>query len=115
MKSDRVYLDHILECLHWIDSHAADGEEVFLRDRKTQSAVLRELQTLAGSSQRLSGSLKASQPSVPWEYIAGFRNVVVHDYLGLDVQRIWQIVERDLQPLRTAILEMKASLECDNA
>ncbi len=115
MKGDQVYLDHMLECLHWIGSHTAEGEDVFLGDRKTQSAVLRELQTLAESSQRLSESLRASQPSVPWEYIAGFRNVVVHDYLGLDLRRIWQIVTRDLPPLRTAVLEMKASLERDSA
>lgn len=115
MKGDRLYLDHILECLDWVDSHTAEGEEVFLRDRKTQSAVLRELQTLSESSQRISGSLKSSQPSVPWEYIAGFRNVVVHDYLGLELQRIWQIVTRDLPPLRTAILAMKQSLEHNDA
>jgi uncharacterized protein with HEPN domain len=79
VKSDLVYLEHMLECLDRVASHTAEGREAFLRDRKTQSAVLRELQTLAESSTQLSHKIKAPQSSVPWEYIAGFRNVVVHD------------------------------------
>ena len=47
MKDDRVYLDHILECVHWIGRFTSDGRDAFFQDRKTQSAVLRELQTLA--------------------------------------------------------------------
>ena len=54
MKSDRIYLDHILECIGWIERFTAEGRETFLQDRKTQSAVLRELQTLAESTERLS-------------------------------------------------------------
>jgi uncharacterized protein with HEPN domain len=47
MKNDQIYLDHILECIGWIESFTAEGREAFFKDRKTQSAVLRELQTLA--------------------------------------------------------------------
>lgn len=115
MKSDRVYLDHIVECLDWVRSHTAEGKDVFLRDRKTQSAVLRELQTLAESSCRLSSEIKATQPSVPWDYIAAFRNVVVHDYLGLDLPRIWQIVEHDLPALRSAVDAMRQGLKDANS
>ena len=47
MKNDQIYLDHILESIGWIESFTAEGREAFFKDRKTQSAVLRELQTLA--------------------------------------------------------------------
>jgi len=86
MKDDRVYLDHVLECIQWIVVYTAEGREAFLSDRKTQSAVLRELQTLAESAQRLSPALKNSHPEVFWQGIAGFRNVLVHDYLGLKLE-----------------------------
>lgn len=76
MKDDRVYLTHISECLEWIDQYTAQGQEAYLRDRKTQSAVLRELQTLAESTQRLSDTLKQKHPEVPWRDIVGFRNVL---------------------------------------
>ncbi len=106
MKDDRVYLQHILECLNAISGYAASGHEAFLRDRKTQKATLRELQELAESTQRLSSSLKERQARVPWTAIAGFRNVLAHDYLGLNLERVWSIVERDLAPLRIAVEAM---------
>jgi len=107
VKDDRIYLEHILECLDWIGSHTAEGRESFMRDRKTQSAVPRELQTMAESTQRLRPALKAAHPSVPWQSIAGFRNLIVHDYLGVSLDWIWGVVEQDLPPLRTAVETMR--------
>jgi uncharacterized protein with HEPN domain len=112
MKNDLDYLGHILECLEWIQRFAAEGREAFFRDRKTQAAVLRELQTLAESTQRLSNSLKNQHPEIPWSNIAGFRNVLVHDYLGINFERVWEIMERDLPHLQAAIKAMRR--EADN-
>ena len=103
MKSDRIYLDHILECISWIIHFTAEGRDLFFKDRKTQSAVLRELQTLAESTERLSDDFKSKHPQIPWENIAGFRNVLVHDYLGIKLDRIWEIIEKDLRLLKTTL------------
>lgn len=103
MKDDRVYLDHILECLVWVDRYVEEGKEAFFLDRKTQSAVLRELQVMAESSQYSSVSLKEAHPEVFWVGISGFRNILVHDYLGIKLERIWEIIERDLPILRKAV------------
>jgi uncharacterized protein with HEPN domain len=67
---------------------------------------LRNLQILAESTQRLSDPLKAAYPQVPWYQIAGFRNVLVHDYLDVDQERVWLVVERELPDLKRAILAM---------
>jgi len=104
MKSDRIYLDHILECISWIEQFTAEGREAFFKDRKTQSAVLRELQTLAESTERLSEEFKTRHPQIPWRNIAGFRNILVHDYLGIKLDRIWEIMKGDLSLLRAALL-----------
>ncbi len=111
MKDDRAHLQHIQDCLGSITSYAAGGREAFLRDRRTCKAALRELQELAESSQRLSPELKGRHPEVPWAAIAGFRNVLVHDYLGLSLARVWEIVERDLPPLRVAVEAMRQEAE----
>ena len=58
------------------------------------------------STQRLSDDLKAMCPEVEWHRIAAFRNVLVHDYLGIDIERIWEIIQRDLPQLKQAILVM---------
>lgn len=106
MKDDHVYLRHILECLDAIRSYTAEGRDAFLEDRKTRKATLRELQELAESTQRLSSSLKERHPELPWSDIAGFRNVLVHDYLGLSLKRVWAVIEMDLPPLRAAVEAM---------
>jgi len=64
-----------------------------------QDAVLRNLQTLAESTQRISDELKALHPEVDWRAIAGFRNVLVHDYLGINLDRVWEIVSVHLPVL----------------
>ena len=84
------------------------GREAFFKDRKTQSAVLRELQTLAESTQRLSDEFKRQYPDIPWQNMAGFRNVIVHDYLGIKLERVWEIVEVDLHSLKTALAHAMA-------
>jgi len=103
MKNDRLYLDHILECIGWIESFTAEGRDAFFKDRKTQSAVLSELQTLAESTQRLSDEFKGQYPNIPWQNMAGFRNVIVHDYLGIKLGRVWEIIEVDLRMLKTSL------------
>ncbi len=103
MKDDRVYLIHILECIERIEKYTEGGEEVFFSDTKTQDAVLRNLHTLSESTQHLSHALKTSNPEVDWQGISGFRNILVHDYLGVSLRRVWEVVERDLPDLRAKV------------
>ena len=110
MKDDRLCLMHIQECITRIQQYTAAGHEVFAADTKTQDAVLRNLHTLAESTQRLSAPLKARHPEVEWAAIAGFRNVLVHDYLGINLNRVWEIVENDLPDLKPHVAAMLAEL-----
>jgi uncharacterized protein with HEPN domain len=106
MRDDRLYLIHVSECIERIERYTATGQAAFLADMMIQDAVLRNLHTLAESTQRLSESLKAKHPVVDWPSIAALRNVVVHDYLGIDLVQIWDIVERDLPALKRTIVAM---------
>ena len=83
MKDDRLYLEHILECIGKIGRYTEQGREAFMGSEMAQDATLRNLQILAESTQHLSEDIKATQPEVPWREIAGFRNVLAHDYLGI--------------------------------
>jgi uncharacterized protein with HEPN domain len=64
---------------------------------------LRNLQTLAESTKRLSESLKAKHKEVDWQALSGFRNVLVHDYLGIDLERVFDSIENHLPGLRGAV------------
>jgi uncharacterized protein with HEPN domain len=102
-KDERLYLVFILECIGRIRRYTVDGREAFLVDEKTQDAVVRNLQTLAESTQRLTPTTKAQYPSIDWRRIGQFRNVVVHDYMFLDYERIWSVVASYIDPLEQAI------------
>ena len=110
MKDDRLYLIHIQEAIERIEEYTQEGKEYFLEDRKTQDAVLRNLHTLAESSQRISGNLKEQYPLVDWRILSAFRNVVVHDYLGVSLSRVWDIVENDLPDLKEHIVVILKTL-----
>ena len=106
MKDDIVYLRHITDCIRRIEEDIADGEGRFLASHTLQDAVIRNLQTMAESTQRLCDELKEAHPEIEWLRIAAFRNVLVHDYLGVDVERIWEITQRDVPALKRAIMTM---------
>jgi uncharacterized protein with HEPN domain len=96
IKDDRLYLIHIKECIDRIERYSSKGRAGFLADTMAQDAIVRNLQTLAESTQRLSDATKQKTPEVDWRAIAGFRNVVVHDYLGVDLEQVWRILQQDL-------------------
>ena len=105
MKDDRLYLVHIRERIERIERYSASGRDAFMADTLIQDAILRNLQTLAESTQRLSPELKAQHAAVDWRSVAAFRNVVVHNYLGLDLAQIWDIVQKDLPELKREVEE----------
>lgn len=111
MKDDKIHLLHILDCAEQIALYTGAGRAEFDRDRKTQDAVLRNLQTLSESISRISDGLRQRHPEVEWRNIAAFRNVVVHDYLGLDLNLIWDVVEKDLPELKAKIAAIVAAMD----
>ena len=106
MREERICLLHIVECIERIEHYTRSGRRSFMHNTKTQDAVLRNLQVMAESTQRLSDELRETQPQIAWSQIAGFRNVLVHDYLGINLERVWQTVERDLPELKQAVTTM---------
>jgi uncharacterized protein with HEPN domain len=111
VKDERVYLKHILRCIARIEEYTAAGRESFFSSHLIQDGVIRNLQTLAESSQRLSEGIRVSHPAVDWKGLAGFRNVLVHDYLGVDLEYVYRAVEQDVLRLKLACESALQGLE----
>ena len=107
MKDDAVYVQHLLECIARIEQYTKAGRSEFMASTLVQDGVIRNLQTLGQSVLKLSESFKSAHPDVDWKSIIGLRNVLVHDYLGVSVTRVWEIVERDLPALKAKVLAIK--------
>ena len=106
MKEDRVYFEHILLCIEKIEDYTKLERSLYMESTIIQDAVVRNLQVLAESTQRISDRVKTNYPDTEWQAISGFRNILVHDYLGLDLKLIWSVVEKRLPPLRLEIEKM---------
>ena len=110
-KDPRVYLAHILECVQKIERFTADGRGRFLRDAMVQDAVLRNFEIIGEAAKRLDDGYRTAHPEIPWRALAGLRDVLIHQYEGVEPERVWAIVERELPSLREAIAALLPPLD----
>lgn len=103
MKESNAYLIHIRDCLKRIKSYTIEGKTAFEEQTIIQDAVLRNLEVMCESIKQLPTEWKATQPDILWDKIAGFRNQLAHEYLGIDLEVVWDVVENYLPPLERAI------------
>jgi uncharacterized protein with HEPN domain len=114
MKSDRAYVLQILESIRRIEENTLQGRDAFFNSHTLQDAVLRNLHTMSESAQRLSDAIKKTQVDIDWRLIGAFRNVLVHDYLGVDLEQIWRIVQTNVPELKAAVEAMFEALPPPN-
>ncbi|ANV88873.1 DUF86 domain-containing protein [Picosynechococcus sp. PCC 7117] len=106
MKDSNLYLIHGRECLEKIDSYLPDSKKDFLENQMAQDAILRNLEIMGESIKKLPQEWKDTQPRIEWVKIGNFRNVLAHEYLGVDLDTVWLILENYLPDLRRAINQM---------
>jgi uncharacterized protein with HEPN domain len=103
MKSDRVYCEQILDSVEKIHLFVEGiNKEAFLKDQKTQSAVIMQLALIGELAKRVSTDTK-SKVDLPWKEIAGFRDRAIHDYFQIDLNIAWDTISLDLGPLVDAL------------
>jgi len=106
MRDDGERLLDIQEAIERIQKYAERGREAFERDELIQTWILHNLQILGEAARAISADFKQQHPEVSWQQIAGMRNILVHDYFGIDVSIVWEVVERDLPILKQQVLVM---------
>ena len=111
MKDDRLYLSNIAECIERIESYTSSGKEAFMQTRMIQDAVMRNFEVIGEATKRLSPELREAHPDIQWQQIAGFRDVLIHDYLKVNLNRVWGIIEQNLPSLKVKVSEILPSLE----
>jgi uncharacterized protein with HEPN domain len=103
MKSDRVYCEQIVDAVGKVRQFVRGFDKgAFLKDQKTQSAVIMQLALIGELAKRVSADTKAAV-SVPWKEIAGFRDRAIHDYFQIDLNIAWDTITLDLDPLVDAL------------
>ena len=99
----RLYVDDILEAIHQIRTYVADQDEAaFATDRKTQDAVIRNLEIIGEAAGNLPEQIQKAAPEIDWRKIKGLRNILIHKYCGINLPIVWDVVQNKMGPLETA-------------
>ena len=111
MRNDREWLLDILEAIEKIEKYSSQGYTNFREDELLQVWVIHYLQVIREASNHLSKSLMDRNTDVPWADIVGLRNILVHQYFGIDLGRVWETVELYLPSLKQRVKEILADFE----
>jgi uncharacterized protein with HEPN domain len=111
MNHDLIYLKHILQSIVKIQKFVTYKNKKSIDQDLVESGIIRELQTMSESTQKLSKSLKLSAQDIPWRDIGDFRNKLVHEYLGINTEIIWSVIKKELPKLKKRVTKMIKFLE----
>ena len=110
MTDDKVYLQDILEHLTRIELYTQGGEAEFLQSSLIQDGVIRCFEVVGEAVKLLSPELKQNYPEIPWRRIAGFRDVLIHNYAGIDLVEVWNVVKYNLPDLKSKIVQILSEI-----
>jgi len=97
-RDHRLYLDDILEAIDNIRNYTTGMDyEMLSRDRKTQDAVVRNLEVIGEAAGRLPESVRATAPEIEWRKIVGLRNILAHEYFSVSLPVAWDVVQNKLE------------------
>ena len=104
MKDDRAYIDHILISIGKILNFCHNiSKAEFDNNVMLQDAVIRNIEIIGEATKRISPAMKNEYPDIPWREMAGMRDKLIHDYLGVDIDVIWETVKNDIPQLKSLL------------
>ncbi|MGB2727461.1 MAG: DUF86 domain-containing protein [Halobacteriota archaeon] len=103
-KDDSVYLRHILDAISRIEEYTKGIEyEDFMDDHLIQDGVIRQIEIIGEATKRLSKEIRGKHSEIPWKDMAGMRDKLIHDYLGVDIDAVWDTVKRDVPTMKNKL------------
>lgn len=112
MKKDiLIFLDHILESIDLIDEYTEEAtEEKFVNSPQLHDAVIRRIEIIGEAIKNIPIDFKDRYPDIPWRAISGMRDILIHEYFGIDLKLTWKVVILKIPELKKQILKISEEL-----
>ncbi len=111
MKDNKVYIGHILDCIDHVLSYTSGmDEDSFAQNFMVQDAVVRNFEILGEATKRLKMEFRNAYPQIPWKSMAGMRDKLIHDYVHVDIETVWEATTKILPALQNDLKKIYSQL-----
>jgi len=107
----RLYIEDILNSITKIQQYTQTiDEQDFLDNTQIQDAVLRRLEIIGEAAKNIPNDFRNKYPRIPWKNIAGLRDILIHEYFGVNLRRAWKVAKEDILDLKQELSKVRKDL-----